>query len=196
MPSQSQSDYHYSLAGREPADHGAGDPGRDLLHPGLRLVGPDHRPRTTRSPPRWCPFAIQAVDPGQVGHGTATIEIDGSKFDNNTTFQLLGPNSTVVNDQTVYLQDSSTAFVTFNLTGMPLGTYDVQATQADGTHDRAGPGAHAWLPPRRRQREYLPLVSGRACCPTARALVTVNYINEGNTDVLAPLLQLTATNAP
>ena len=79
------------------------------------------------------PFAIQAVNPGQVGTGTDTSEIDGSKFDNKTTFQLLGPNNTVVNDQTVYLQDSSTAFVTFNLTGMPTGTYTVQAVAGDGT---------------------------------------------------------------
>ena len=79
------------------------------------------------------PFSITAVSPGQVGAGQATIEIDGSKFDNSTTFQLLGPGSSVVQDTAVYLQDSSTAFATFDLTGMPTGTYDVQATQAGGT---------------------------------------------------------------
>ncbi len=79
------------------------------------------------------PFAVQAVAPGTVGTGSDTIEIDGSMFDNNTTFQLQGPDSTVVNDTTVYLQDSSTAFVTFNLTGMPTGTYTVQATAGNST---------------------------------------------------------------
>ena len=42
------------------------------------------------------PFSITAVNPVQVGEGPATIEIDGSKFDNNTTFQLLGPSGQVV----------------------------------------------------------------------------------------------------
>ena len=34
------------------------------------------------------PFAVQAVAPGTVGAGSDTIEINGSKFDNHTTFQL------------------------------------------------------------------------------------------------------------
>lgn len=37
------------------------------------------------------PFAVQAVVPAQVGTGPVTVEIDGSKFDTGTTFQLLGP---------------------------------------------------------------------------------------------------------
>src|SRR5208282_142005 len=76
------------------------------------------------------PFDIQAVQPSQVGTGTATVEIDGSKFGSGTTFQLLGPNNAVIDDQAIYLQDSSTAFVTFNLTGAPTGSYTVQATQS------------------------------------------------------------------
>ena len=55
------------------------------------------------------PFSITAVSPSRVGAGQATIEIDGSKFDNGTTFQLLGPNSIVVQDSAVFLQNQSSA---------------------------------------------------------------------------------------
>ena len=96
---------------------------------------------TTRLDASLIPFSITAVNPGQVGTGQATIEIDGAKFDSGTTFQLLGPNNTVVNDQKVYLQDSSTAFPTFDLTGMPPGHLH-RPGHADRRHDHpARPGA-------------------------------------------------------
>ena len=139
------------------------------------------------------PFAVQAVAPGTVGTGTDTIEIDGSKFDNKTTFQLLGPSNTVVNSQAVYLQDSSTAFVTFDLTGMPTGTYTVQAVAGDGTTVQltgaltvvaatpAGVQIHLSYPSQ--------VLRG------SEGEVTVSFSNESNTDAMAPLLQISATNA-
>jgi RHS repeat-associated protein len=138
------------------------------------------------------PFAIQTVSPGTVGAGTATVEIDGSKFDNNTTFQLLG-NGTVVNDQTVFLQDSSTAFVTFNLAGTPLGTYDVQATHADGTTTKLSQSLAVVAATPANVGIYLSTPD--EVLPGSQSVVTVNFTNTSNTDAMAPLMQLSADNA-
>jgi YD repeat-containing protein len=139
------------------------------------------------------PFSVAGVSPGQVGAGRATVEVDGAKFDNGTTFQLLGANATVVGGQQVFLQDSSTAFVTFDLTGKPAGTYDVRATHADGTTALLAQGLTVVVPLSGNLQIYLSLPN--AVLPGSQSSVTVNYVNRGNTDVLAPLLQLTANGA-
>ena len=141
------------------------------------------------------PFAVQAVVPSQVGAGPVTLEIDGSKFDANTTFQLLGPNNTVAQSKQVQLQDSSTAFATFDLTNLPTGSYDVLATQTQtgGTSIKLPQGLTvAALAPAHLQT-YLSVPDG--ILPGRQGVATVNFINQGNTDLQAPLLQLTAANA-
>ena len=139
------------------------------------------------------PFAVQSAGPTSVGTGPVTIQINGSKFDNNTTFQLLGPGGIVVDDDQIQLQDSSTAFARFDLTGKPTGSYTVQATQAGGaTTTLAQPLTVVPAVPANLQ---IHLVVPQSTFPTSQGDVTVTYVNEGNTDVLAPLLELTADNA-
>lgn len=139
------------------------------------------------------PFAVQAVAPGTVGTGSDTIEINGSKFDNNTTFQVLGPGNTVVDDTAVYLQDSTTAFVTFNLTGMPTGTYTVQATAGNASTTQLVGGLT--VVPATAANVEITLSYPSSVLPGSQGDVTVSFTNESNTDVLAPLLELSATNA-
>ncbi len=139
------------------------------------------------------PFAIQSVEPGQVGAGPATIEIDGSKFDNNTTFELLGPNNTVVKEGQVQLQSSTTAFVQFDLTGMPTGSYTVEAIASDNTTTSLSNALTVVPAVTNGLQIYLSVPSGTL--PNTQGDVTVNYVNQGNIDVLAPLLELVATNA-
>ena len=109
-------------------------------------------------------------------------------FDNNTTFQLQGPDSTVVNDTTVYLQDSSTAFVTFNLTGMPTGTYTVQATAGNSTTAQLTQRRSRSWPERR-------LISTstspcRAPCYPIRSLMPRSPSAIGNVDTIPPIIYL------
>jgi YD repeat-containing protein len=139
------------------------------------------------------PFSITAVAPAQVGTGEDTIEIDGSKFAANTTFQLLGPSNAVVYDQKVFLQDSSTAFATFNLSSMPTGTYTAQAMQADGTTTQLTNALS--VVPATPANIHLYLSYPGKVLPGSQNELAVNYINESNTDAEAPLLQLTATSA-
>jgi RHS repeat-associated protein len=139
------------------------------------------------------PFSINGVQAGTVGAGPATIEIDGAKFDNGTTFQLLGPSHTVVQAQQVTLQDASTAFVKFDLTNAPLGTYDVQATHADRTTTQLTGALTVVAAVPANLRVYLSMPSG--VLPGSQGEVSVNFVNTGNIDLVAPLLQLSATNA-
>jgi len=192
MPSQSQSDYHYtSLAANQQITVPATQAGTYyiLAYGSSVPTAPESYSITAAV----VPFAVESAAPGTVGTGTDTIEIDGSKFDNNTTFQLLGPDGTVLSDQSVYLQDSSTAFVTFNLTGMPTGTYTVQAAAGNGTTAQLM-GALTVVPATPASVQVY-LSYPNEVLPGSEGVVTVNYTNESNTDALAPLLQIGATYA-
>ncbi len=138
------------------------------------------------------PFAITGISPTQVGTGQATIEINGSKFDNGTTFKLLGPAGTI-DEQSVDLQDSSTAFVTFNLSGMPTGSYDVQATQSDGSTIVLLQGLD--VVPAASADVQVYLSAPNAVLVGAQGGISITYVNDGNTDALAPLMELTAEYA-
>ena len=59
---------------------------------------------------------------------SSTLTIAASQTIHFTGSGTFG-NSTVVNQHAMYLQDSSTAFVTFNLAGMPTGSYIVHTIQ-------------------------------------------------------------------
>ena len=67
------------------------------------------------------PFSITAVSPGQVDDGgPSTLEIDGALFDRATTFQLTNSLGDVLPSQTVYFQNSSTVYATFDLMNQSL----------------------------------------------------------------------------
>ncbi len=135
------------------------------------------------------PFSITGVNPATVGNaGKATIEIDGARFDRATTFQLVGPGGVVVPASASYTQDSATAFITFDLTGKPLGSYQAVAITSTGTQTHLdgaltvtqGVGGHL------KTNVALPSVTlvGRI------SSFTVNYANTGDSDIPAPLLTI------
>ncbi len=99
----------------------------------------------------------------------------------------------MVSDQSVFLQDAATAFPTFDLTGMPLGTYTVQATADDGTTTQLAQPLTVVPATSANVQEQLTVPS--ATLPNSVGEVTVDYVNQGNTDVPAPLLELAADNA-
>jgi YD repeat-containing protein len=91
----------------------------------------------------------------------------------------------------VFISDSSLAYVTFDLTGLPLGTYSVRvrdgartATLTNGVNVITGkPGS-----------VEARLATPKAMRPDWTETVTVDYVNVGDTDVPAPLMMLTAEN--
>ena len=137
------------------------------------------------------PFSVQAVTPGQVGTGPATLQISGARFGFGTVFQLrIG--GTVLDATRIFLGDAATAFATFALTGQAQGTYDVWAVQQDGTSTELAAALQVVAAvPNSVQVQLIPpstVLVGRP------GIITVSYTNTGNTDVPAPLLLLEGQN--
>jgi hypothetical protein len=142
------------------------------------------------------PFSIQAVTPGQVGNtGASTLQIDGAKFDRSTTFQLIDPSGNVIQDSAVFLQDASTAFATFDLTGKPVGTYSLQATQSDGTTTQliAALTVVTGTGPQLQTGLAMPSF----VLVNREDTFSVSYANNGDADEIAPMLSIfSSTNTP
>ncbi len=139
------------------------------------------------------PFSISAVTPAQVGTGPVTLELDGSKFNGATTFQLQGPNAATVQARSILFQNASTEFATFDLTGMAVGNYDAIAQQADGTKTTLAQAITVSAAVPASLQLYLSAPQGLLAGRSGE--VTVNYANAGNTDLPAPFLTLSSSSA-
>lgn len=135
------------------------------------------------------PFSITSASPATVGNGgPATIEIKGAKFDFDVAFSLVGPEGATLAATSVFLADSANAYATFDFTGAAAGVYTVVATARDGASAtladalevQVGVGAalitSVTLPPRFFTNRY--------------DTFQVNYSNQGDADMIAPLLIL------
>ncbi len=139
------------------------------------------------------PFSIQSVSPGQAGTGPVTLQISGAQFNFGTTFQLRNSGGTVVNATRTLLQDSATAFATFDLSGKELSTYDVWAVQPDTTTTRLLAGLT--VSDAKPSVAQVSLVPPRAVLVGRPGTLTISYSNPGNTDAAAPLILLKGDNA-
>ncbi len=136
-------------------------------------------------------FVLQSVAPNIGGNtGRVTVAVHGTRLTPTTQVQLVS-GSTVINAAALDFRDATLLYATFDLTGKAPGTYDVRAV--DGSTSAT-------------QAKAFPVVSGvtnpiQVTLSTPQAIrngrqssVLVEYTNTGNTDVTAPLLELTATN--
>ena len=139
-------------------------------------------------------FGISAIDLDHASNrGNATITITGAKFGQDTEISLVRANGTVVKTASVVRwKDESTLWSTFDLRNIAVGTYSLRATLDSQTStlsnaftvDHTAAGA----------------LNVRVAAPgVIRAgtlgQVTFFYENTGNTDVVAPLLELDADGA-
>jgi hypothetical protein len=136
------------------------------------------------------PFSIQAVSPGQAGAGPVTLQISGAQYAFATTFQLRS-GGTTINPTRTLLQDSATAFVTFDLTNQPLGGYDLWATQADNTTTELAAGLNV-VAATPQNEVQLGMVTPDVVLVGRPGTITITYTNAGNTDLPAPLLLLSS----
>ena len=136
-------------------------------------------------------FSVTAVAPAQVGNaGNATVEIQGAKFDRATTFQLIDSQNNVSQATAVDVVDGSTAYVTFNLSGMATGAYSVQATQADSTTTQLAGGLSVVAG---QGPNLQAATSGNTFVRLDRENVfQVSYGNSGDADMPAPLVFVTS----
>ncbi|MEI6445074.1 MAG: CARDB domain-containing protein, partial [Nostocales cyanobacterium ELA583] len=133
------------------------------------------------------PFSITNVATNSIGNtGKSTLEIRGAKFAANTTFQLRAADGSLIESEKVYLENSTLAYVTFDLFSEKTGLYDLQAKQSNGSttiledvvtvNDAIGFDLDANITGPDQVR------------PSRNYAFNVNYGNTGDRDTIAPLL--------
>jgi hypothetical protein len=143
------------------------------------------------------PFSILDVQANRVGNtGNATVKVSGARFNENTVFYLEDAIQHTISARETYLQDSATAFATFDLFQVPAGVYSVGAFDPDQQtatllHDSltvvVGTGFNIDI-----------LGAGPAVvAPNRNYRFDVLFGNDGDGDAMAPLLVATGvTNTP
>jgi WD40 repeat protein len=132
-------------------------------------------------------FVLSSVDGNKVGNaGRATFRVRGIGLP--TVIRLVSPSSATLTPVAVSYRDPTRVFATFDLTGAPVGSYDLQATSGSTTLTLAravtvttgtGPALSFSLqapPAIRRNRAYD---------------YAVTYVNTGDSDAAAPFVSVT-----
>jgi hypothetical protein len=138
------------------------------------------------------PFGIQSTTPSQVGAGPVTLQIDGAQFTSGLTFQLQNGNGTV-NAERVLVQDSATAFATFDLTGQAPGSYSITASEP-GQSSVTSNSAITVVPATVNNAVKLGMVVPQDILVGRPGTITITYDNPGNTDLPAPAIFLDSQN--
>jgi RHS repeat-associated protein len=137
-------------------------------------------------------FALDGVSPSTAGNtGSATVEIRGTRFTPNTQVSLVSGNTTI-NATSIDYRDSSLLYATFDLTGHPIGAFDVKLTEGVLTAILANgfavvPGQSGGLDLQVLTPEFVRFAR--------EGKLVVEYVNTSSNDMVAPLLRITADKA-
>ena len=78
-------------------------------------------------------FSIRSVSPGTVGDsGRATLTVEGDHFNQDTAFELVS-DAGAAPAASVFIQNSTLAYVTFDCAGLPVGDYALRAVLPEQT---------------------------------------------------------------
>ncbi|MCK4873392.1 MAG: carboxypeptidase regulatory-like domain-containing protein [Phycisphaerales bacterium] len=123
-------------------------------------------------------------------HGAVTIPLIGAQFDPSMQASLIEPGGTSHDASSIFFADSTLMHATFDLTGLPLGFYDVQVSLDGVTRTldnvfRVIEGQAGVL----ETRVFMPEVirSGR------EFTAWIEYENTGDTDLLSPVVIVSST---
>ena len=144
------------------------------------------------------PFSVTDVDARIVSNaGDVTLRIQGAKFGANTEFSLLAPDGTTrITAHAVQVDSSSEVYATFSLFQAGLGAYHVVAEQI-GTLPDGSQGvlaqqvSIATVTVRESVEEdgvYMNIAGPTDVMVNRTNLFTLNYVNDGGVDVMAPLI--------
>ncbi len=138
-------------------------------------------------------FTVSRVGPLQGSNkGQVTLTFNGAKFNANSHPQLVDSHGVTIQPLEVYYIDSGTISATFDLTGAATGAADVQVvntgvtkTLADGFNIIAGQAG-----------TLTTSISSPSEVRSGRTYaITIEYANAGDTDILAPILNVTGSNS-
>ncbi|MFN8626155.1 MAG: RHS repeat-associated core domain-containing protein [Candidatus Binatia bacterium] len=138
-------------------------------------------------------FSLEWVGPAVVGNaGPVTLTVHGGQLRSDMTFEIIDAHGGVHGATSVFLSDSSIAYVTFDLAGLSTGAYGVRVSDGARTASLADGFTVAVGAPGTVQAQ---LTMPKAMRPDWTETVTVEYANVGNTDAVAPLMVLSLQNA-
>jgi RHS repeat-associated protein len=146
-------------------------------------------------------FSLTSVSPNSaIGYGNATLTFIGGGFTTSTIFNLIGPDSTVYNPTSTFITDSDHAQVTFTLGSLAMGSYAARAssgtsvTLANALQVGGDPygGGYNGSQANQLQVTFRAPQGFRAGFPS---IVSMDYTNNSGSDMVAPLIYLSATNA-
>ncbi len=149
------------------------------------------------------PFSITDVDATIVGNsGDVTLRIEGARFGADTEFSLVAPDGVVIKAHGVYLDNSSEAYATFSLFQASVGMYDVVVEKvlvnADGSRVvlASSTRADAISVEQGNDAAVFMSIAGPTSVMVNRAnLFSLDYVNDGGADVMAPLIILESFSA-
>jgi YD repeat-containing protein len=140
------------------------------------------------------PLSVTGVSPVEFGNGLVSLTINGTDFTRSTTASLLAPDGTPFAAEAVVFKDRDTLFATFDLTGSPTGSFSVRLN--DGGQSATDPNAVTVFQNLNENRVLYSMSAPSYVRDGTLGIVTITYRNVGNTDIAAPLLQLTSFDAP
>jgi RHS repeat-associated protein len=118
--------------------------------------------------------------------GKSTIIIAGQNFSPTDKISIISPTGTETLANQVYWVNKTEAWATFNLQGLATGQYDVKVMNGINTYT-----SNDTFTVNNRPVGNLDIELSYP----ANGFVKVTYTNIGQTDLIAPLLRITATNA-
>ncbi len=137
-------------------------------------------------------FGLESISPDTGGNtGPTTVAIRGTKLTPTTQVSLVTGGTTIA-AAAIDFRDSSLLYATFELTGRASGAYDVQLIDA-GQSSVLG-GAFSVVPGQASSLEVF-LTTPDVMRAGREGSLVLEYVNNGTSDAVAPLLRITADKA-
>jgi subtilase family serine protease len=134
------------------------------------------------------PFTIKEVSPLLAGNaGQTTFKVRGALFSGSTGFQLQTSTNSVTASE-VLLEDSSTAYVTFDLAGVTPGVWNLQAAMGPTNSVTTTLSNAVSVVPGTGPIIDVSISGALAVNPLSLQQVLVFYGNSGDSDTMAPLI--------
>lgn len=138
------------------------------------------------------PFSVGTVQPTFGGdQGPTTFFVQGALFDSKTSFVLMNPTNSITNTSLI-LQDSSAAYVTFDLSDQPDGLYNLLAITGGTNQVTASLNGAVTVEPGIGADDVYSIVGPEAVGePDYKTVIhpmSIAYGNAGDSDSAPPLI--------
>ncbi|MCM8768235.1 MAG: caspase family protein [Candidatus Omnitrophica bacterium] len=143
-------------------------------------------------------LSLTSISPTSAANlNTTTFTLQGCRLNAGLTYELIDPNGTPYAAQSVLVVNSSQVCATFNLTGLPVGQYDVRVTdggQSVMLEDALTVQAAGVTPRTSRDTLQITMQCPEFVRPGREVRIVINYRNTGEADLTLPMITVKARN--